>query len=220
MAAPSVDQQASALVSAAHKAGIPVAVLLGVYGKETTFGANKSSSSAGAVGPFQFLPSTAAGRGYPLTNTPTAAQFQQQADAAATYLAQLFKAHGNNWNAAVSAYSGGGYNYTDAATAAAHGPLDLLDAIIQAGVGQHTGDTSVTGGTAATQGVQAAAPVVASTAGAVSQIATLVTSSSFWLRIGEGIAAVLLIYLGLRALTGQTATAGQQVKHVTRIIPV
>jgi hypothetical protein len=216
----STDQQGSALVSAAHKAGIPVSVLLGVYGMETAFGSNISTSSAGAVGPFQFLPSTAQGRGYPLTNTPTVAEFQQQADAAAGYLASLFKSHNSDWNAALTAYSGGGYGATDVAQKATHASLDLIDSIIGKGVSLGTGDTSVTGGTPATAGVQQASNTAQSVGQSVGQIASLITSTSFWLRIGEGLAAVLLIYLGLHALTGQSSSPGQQVKHVTRIIPV
>jgi hypothetical protein len=54
----------------------------------------------------------------------------------------------------------------------------------------------------------------------IDAIAALLTNTQFWLRLGEGIAAVLLIYLGLHALTGQSSSAGQQVKHVTRIVPV
>jgi hypothetical protein len=54
----------------------------------------------------------------------------------------------------------------------------------------------------------------------IDAIAALLTSTQFWLRLGEGIAAVLLIYLGLHALTGQSSSAGQQVKHVTRVVPI
>jgi hypothetical protein len=95
---------------AADKYHVPYGILAGVYGMETNWGRNVATSSAGAIGPFQF---TAADKGtgllYPMTNSPTATQFGQQADAAAAYLAQLFKQHGGNWDAALHAYSGGGY---------------------------------------------------------------------------------------------------------------
>jgi hypothetical protein len=214
-----IDQQASALVSAAHQAGIPLSILLGVYGMETAFGKNISTSTSGAMGAFQFLPSTAQGRGYPLTNTPTVAQFQQQADAAATYLAQLFKQHGNDWNAAVTAYSGGGYNADKAQqTAAQAGPsnLGLFDALISQGIKQGTGDTSVTGGTPLTTGVQQAANTLAG----AGSLVDFFTSSANWLRLGEVIAGALLVILGLMALIGHGSSVGDQVKHVTRIVPV
>ncbi len=99
----------SGWAAAAKKYGIPAGILEGVWGMETNFGQDVKTSSAGAVGEFQFLPSTAGSYGYPLTNTPTVAQFQQQADAAAHYLSDLYKQHGNNWDAALKAYSGGGY---------------------------------------------------------------------------------------------------------------
>lgn len=62
---------------------------------------------------------------------------------------------------------------------------------------------------------------VASVGSAVGSIATLLTSGQFWLRLGEGIAGLLLLYLGLHALTGNSNSVGDQVKHVkTRFIPV
>jgi hypothetical protein len=208
----STDQQASALVSAAHKAGIPVSVLVGVYGMESTFGSSHATSSAGAVGPFQFLPSTAAGRGYPLTNTPTAAQFGQQADAAAAYLAQLYKGHANNWDAALKAYSGGGYGQVDVAKKALKAPLDLLDAVLQQGISQGTGDTSITGGTPATKATQQ----VAGAASQVGDLIGMVTSAAFWIRVLEVIAGAALIAMGLRTLSGTTTTPITMAKGAAR----
>jgi len=62
-------------------------VLWGVYGAETDFGRNLSTSSAGAQGPFQFMPSTAAGMGVNPHN------FGSAAKGAARYLAQ-YKSRG------------------------------------------------------------------------------------------------------------------------------
>lgn len=55
---------------------------------------------------------------------------------------------------------------------------------------------------------------------AVGNIAELLTSTQFWLRVGEAIAGVLLLYLGLHALTGQSSSVGGQVKHVRQFIPI
>jgi len=44
---------------AARKYGVPPDILWGVFGQESSYGANPSTSSAGAQGPFQFIPSTA-----------------------------------------------------------------------------------------------------------------------------------------------------------------
>ena len=68
-----------------------------------------------------------------------------------------------------------------------------------------------------------AANAVGDVGSAVGQIATLLTSAQFWLRVGEGIAGVLLIYLGLHALTGQSSSVGGQARHVktkVKVVPV
>lgn len=98
-----------AIQQAAKQWGIPVSILTGVYGMETDFGKNIATSSAGAVGAFQFLPSTAKGYSYPLTNHPDPQQFAQQANAAAHYISDLVKQNHGDMNAALLAYSGGGY---------------------------------------------------------------------------------------------------------------
>jgi membrane-bound lytic murein transglycosylase B len=112
-------QQADAVTNAAKQWGVPQTILWGVWGMESDFGQNVATSSAGATGDFQFIPSTAQQYGYPQTNTPSAGQFQQQASSAAQYLASLFKQHGNDWNAALQAYSGGGYGLSQVQSKAA-----------------------------------------------------------------------------------------------------
>ena len=206
---------AQAIVSAANKYAVPVDILLGVFGKESTFGANHSTSSAGAVGPFQFMPGTAKTYGYPLTNTPNAAQFQAQADAAAAKLAHD-AGPSKDWAAAITTY-GGGYTLADVQAEAKKAPQVLSQAI------------NILSGAPGSGPVQSAVGAVSSTVDAaqsvgqsVGQIASLVTSGSFWLRIGGAIAGALLIFLGLHALVGQSSSLGGQpvVKHVTRIIPI
>lgn len=181
--------QASAVTNAAKKYNVPQNILWGVWGMETTFGANVKTSSAGAVGDFQFLPSTAGRYGYPLTNTPSQAQLQQQADAAAHYLSDLYKQHGNSWDAALRAYSGGGY-----------GLSQVLDKT------QHLFSGALTPNVGNVPGVAPAAQAVSSTAGALSSIANLITSGSFWLRLGEAIAGVILLAMALRTLSGKDTT--------------
>lgn len=105
------SNQQSVVTQAAQHWNVPPAILAGVWGMETNFGQNVATSSAGAIGNFQFLPSTAKPYKYPLTNSPTPAQFAQQADSAAHYLSDLHKQYGN-WNEALMHYSGGGYGLT------------------------------------------------------------------------------------------------------------
>lgn len=214
----SAADQATVLQQTAAKYGIPITALLGIYGQETNFGQNVKTSSTGAMGPFQFEPATAAQYGYPETNSPTLQQFMQQADAWGRYLvANNPTKSASGWAPAMR----GGYTETQAESTLRNIPSALKTAIGNAVLGASGSTPGVTPGPASPAGaVSGALSGIDQVGSAVSNIASLVTSTSFWLRIGEGIAAVLLIYLGLHALTGQSSSAGQQVKHVTRIIPV
>lgn len=83
---------------AAQRAGIAPRVLWGVYGTETSFGKDLSRSSAGAEGPFQFMPGTARSLGV------NPHDFRSAAFGAAKYLAQ-FK--GRGLAGMLSAYNAG-----------------------------------------------------------------------------------------------------------------
>lgn len=93
--------------ASADKYHVPAWILWGVFGVETGFGKNVKDSSAGAKGPFQFMPATAKAYDYPLTNSPNVNEFQKQADAAAHYLSDLKKKYGT-WELALRHYSGDG----------------------------------------------------------------------------------------------------------------
>lgn len=84
-----------------HKAGLPPGVLWNVYGAESSYGRDPSTSKAGAQGPFQFIPSTAAQ--YGLTNPQDT---MQSADAAARYLHDLVQQFGDV-RKALAAYNWG-----------------------------------------------------------------------------------------------------------------
>lgn len=79
--------QKGVVYSAAKKFGIPPHVLWGVYGTETAFGTNTNTSSAGAQGPFQFLPSTA--DSYIKGGRANIHNFKLAAEGAARYLRAL-----------------------------------------------------------------------------------------------------------------------------------
>lgn len=95
---PPVDQQKAIIGQAAQRYGVSPAILWGLYGTETSFGHNVSTSSAGAVGPFQFEPSTAKGMGVNPYDFTSAAQ------GAAKYLSQ-YKSRG--LGGMLSAYNAG-----------------------------------------------------------------------------------------------------------------
>lgn len=84
---------------AANRHGIEPRVLWGVYGTESGFGKNASTSSAGAEGPLQFEPGTARSLGVKNVNN-----LAEAADGAARYLAQ-FK--GRGLAGMLSAYNAG-----------------------------------------------------------------------------------------------------------------
>jgi soluble lytic murein transglycosylase-like protein len=95
----------SLIAKAAQKWGVPVDLALRQAQQESAnFDPNvisgKKKSSAGAIGLFQFMPSTAKALGVDPTNPA------QSADKAMGYLAQLFKKFGD-WKKAVWAYNWG-----------------------------------------------------------------------------------------------------------------
>lgn len=133
----SSSQLANWLTNASVKYGVPVNVLTGVFGMESDFGANPSTSSAGAMGYMQFIPPTAKAYGYPLTDNPTAAQAQQQIEAAAAKLAHD-AGPSKNWAAAINAY-GGGYTLSQVNAKFAQAPSSLVQALGTAIVSQPSG---------------------------------------------------------------------------------
>jgi hypothetical protein len=86
------------ITEAASRYGVRPDVLWGLYGEESSFGKNPSTSSAGAVGPFQFLPSTARSMGV----NPN--DFRSAAFGAAKYLSQY---KGRGLGGMLSAYNAG-----------------------------------------------------------------------------------------------------------------
>lgn len=169
------------VTDAADKYGVPQNILWGVYGMETDFGQNIATSSAGAIGGFQFLPSTARGYSYPLTNTPSAAQFQAQADGAAHYLHDLYAQYGS-WDEALKHYSGGGYGLSQ----------------VEDKAGEHIPDPGQSPAGKAKDAVTGTADSVGS---ALSGLLAFLTDIQTWVRIGEAIAGMALIYFGLKELT-------------------
>lgn len=95
---PSRQQQVQIITAAARRAGIKPAILWGLYGQESDFGRNHNTSSAGAQGPFQFMPGTARSYGIDPHN------FRQAAFAAAKYLAK-YSSRGTR--GALAAYNAG-----------------------------------------------------------------------------------------------------------------
>ena len=183
--------------TAAQHYGIPSSILKGVFGMETNYGQNVATSSAGAKGAFQFIQSTAKQYNYPWTNDTGPGTFSQQADAAAHYLSDLVKQHGGNWDAALKAYSGGGYGLPQ----------------VQAKSGGKLSGSDLTGPAAAVAGAVSTVTGAASTVG---DLIGMVTSGAFWLRVLEVIAGVALLIMGLMSLSGRTTTPVTVAKGAAR----
>lgn len=178
---------------AAAKWHVPVDVLWGVAGMESTFGSNPSTSSTGAQGPFQFEPETA--KQYGLKNPQ---DFNASADAAAHYLHDLYNQHGHSWDAAVRGY-GGGYGLADVLAKAKQG-----NQFMTANLGTTTGPIGAIGDAINTvtdplSGIGDAVNAIADVMRATFQVAF---NPQFYIRVGEAIVGALLIYEGLRGLSG------------------
>jgi hypothetical protein len=122
------------ITEAAQRYGVRPDILWGLYGTETSFGKNVSTSSAGAVGPFQFEPATAKGMGVNPYN------FRSAAEGAARYLAQ-YKSRGVG--GMLSAYNAGpaggyqsGYVNTTLQNAKTYGIPSASVSSRSAGIGQ------------------------------------------------------------------------------------
>lgn len=188
-----VADQAAALLAASRKYNVPITDMVGIYGVETDFGRNIATSSAGAVGPFQFMPANGPTYNYPLTNTPTSAQFAQQADAFGKYL----KARNTGGPEGYANAMGGGYHKAQTDAALARAPKALMDALA-------TGAVTAQGNTPGVTGNFKPLKPFTDLAGAVGAIASLLTTTDTWLRLGAAIAGMVLIYVGIRVMTGSS----------------
>ena len=85
--------------------GLPQGLLHGVWGAETSYGRDLSTSSAGAMGQFQFLPST--GAEYGLNKREDFFDLGKSSAAAAHYLSDLARQFGGDITKAIAAYNWG-----------------------------------------------------------------------------------------------------------------
>ncbi len=95
-----------AYINALEKqAGLPHDMMWRVYGIESNYGKNPGTSSAGALGPWQFMSSTGADFG--LTTDADRMDPVKSAKAAQRYLSRLMTKYGGNVDMALAAYNGG-----------------------------------------------------------------------------------------------------------------
>lgn len=205
----------SIVAAAARRYRVPLWVLVGVKLQETGRDSGiepngkgrLNAEGSGAAGPFQFIPSTAAQYHVNVND------FASSAYGASHYLSDLHRQLGS-WDAALRAYSGGGY-----------GEAQIRSQAATVGIGPTTRDVSWLGEAWGTvkglfapkwpggqgspgsiqggkEGIEGAAKAISGPFGALEHFFEILTSGETWLRIGETLAGAILIYLGLKALTG------------------
>lgn len=204
------------VTGAAANRGIPAEILWGVFGVETGWGSNVVTSSAGAQGPFQFIPSTAKAYNYPLTNNPNVNEFQKQADAAAHYLSDLHKKF-KNWPDALAAYNAGPDNYK--IPAARKYAADVL-AKGKQGPPKSGGVLGAVGGVgSAIKDAEGAIPDVPKIAfdglKAIGAFFAALLQKDTWIRILKVMGGLGLIAFGINQLTGASPT-----KTIGKALPV
>lgn len=165
--------------AAAEKYGISPNTLWGVYGTESAFGTNNGPSSAGAEGPFQFMPSTAKAFGIDPNN------FDQAVDAAAKYLKQLGANSDPNSPATFNALNK--YNGNSGGTSKTSYVNSVLDKGKQFGLVANLPGAGT---------VQA----VAGTVSSVGDFLNLLSQPSTWFRVGKGALGGVLIIVGVGGL--------------------
>lgn len=206
---PQPDTTGSIMNNTARRYGIPAWMLWGVFGAESSFG-KKSDNWFGLTSvPRSSYGVDAQGHRYDSGGKPT---FSGDADQAAATLQRLLKANHGNTEQALQAYSGNGY----ANVAKQHNLGSATAYIMQLA---HQAPTHVNVPESTIQKI-AAGPVGDAVAAATSpfaalgRIADLITSTEFWVRLGEGLLGVLLLLMGLRSLTGEATTPASIARSV------
>lgn len=176
-ATPATDTTWQIINSAAHAHNIPGWVLLGIYGAESSFGKG-GTNWFGLVA----VPRSTDGP----NGGPT---FHGDANIAAATVANLLHNNGNNLEQALRAYSGNSYGVAHVLTLSRQAPthVNQTESNLQKIAAGPVGD--------AAQSALDALSVPA-------KFFALITSLEFWLRLGEGIAGLILIAMGLKSLTG------------------
>lgn len=189
---PAPDKSASRrgfVKTAAGLAGISAETLWGVYGTESGFGANLGPSSAGALGPFQFMPATAKSVGL---DDPM--DFQASCLASAKYLHDLGAdrtADSAATTEALNRYNGngGGRTLTDYVQNVRRNGKTLSD-----GSPADTVSDAVGGVTDAVTAPLDAADAVGK---ALGDGIGFLTDPSSWLRVGKGLLGYVFVIMGV-----------------------
>jgi Transglycosylase SLT domain len=195
MALPPIPARiAQYIKEAATGTHLPESVVAAQNYTESGYGQNMGPSSAGALGPWQFLPSTYAGTGEP---AGTENDWAYSTQAYIKYMNQLLKEEHGNVRNALAAYNAGPGNLQ-----AGYGYADHILSL--------AGQGNITVGTTSPQSSSSLIPGLGGITGPLGTIANVfstidtvlkdILSPSFWLRIASFFAGILLLVAGIWCL--------------------
>lgn len=219
MSLPAVPQSVIQWIKkAASGTGLPETVVAAQNYTESGYGSNEGPSSAGALGPWQFLPSTYTGLGF---QAGTENDWSTSTDAYVKYMKQLLQEEHGNVRNALAAYNAGpgnlqaGYGYADhiLALAGQQGSLSVSDS-------SPGGDSSAGIGI---PGLDSIAGPLGTIAGVFTTLDTIlkdVLSPSFWLRIASFFAGVALISGGIWCLVRASDDSPLIPQNIPMVVPI
>lgn len=223
MAPPPVPSNILQYIEQAAKAtGLPQAVVAAQNYTESAYGTNEGPSSAGALGPWQFEPSTYTGLGY---NTSTIDSWSQSTQAYIKLMNENLKQYNGNVRDALAAYNAGsgdisaGYGYADSILAMAGNSTSLT--VAPASTSSSGSSSGGTGGGGILGDIWAGTGIPSFFSDAdtfVNKVMWLLEPSS-WLRIGAFLVGVALLLFALHGFYA-TATGGDLIPHSPPAMPI
>jgi hypothetical protein len=204
---------------AAQGTGLPESVVAAQNYAESGYGTNLGPSSAGALGPWQFEPTTWNQLGLPPgeeNSWPVSTQGY------ITYMKQLLQEEDGNVRNALAAYNAGpnnisaGYGYADSILAAA----GQSQSVSVSGSGTDTSGASLGGGVLGSlSGVVSSLSSIADVFKDIDTVVMDVLNPAFWLRIVSFFAGVLLLIAGIWCLVHASDNSPIVPQNIPVVIP-
>lgn len=185
---------------AAQGTKLPESVVAAQNYTESGYGSNLGPSSAGAEGPWQFLPSTYTGLGF---SQSTINDWSDSTSAYVKYMNQLLKEEGGNVRDALAAYNAGpanksaGYGYADSILSLAGQSSQIT---VQTSDSAQTDTGSSLNPLSGITGLVSSVTEIASVFKDLDTIVLDILNPSFWLRIGAFLAGVFFLITGIWCL--------------------
>ena len=202
---------------AAQGTKLPESVVAAQNYTESGYGTNLGPSSAGAEGPWQFIPSTYTGLGF---SAGTINDWSDSTSAYIKYMNQLLAEEGGNVRDALAAYNAGpanlsaGYGYADSILSLAGQSSTITVA---------PADTSTSSSLNPLSGISGLVSSVTEIAGVFKDLDTIildVLNPSFWLRIGAFLAGTLFLMAGIYCLVHASDNSPLVPQSLPMVVPV